>query len=113
MTKTIQLSAIVTATILVAGLIGVSFTDEVFAKKEDKVEVCHVNSANDGPTPFAAGVIFWGKVISVSPNAVPEHEANHGDSTVFFGFDEDMRDFFEEAFGISLPNANCGIFVPN
>ena len=83
----------------------------VAAKKEKapKVAVCHVNSANDVLDLGLYGVIVFGKVIEVSPNALPALEAQ-GDSTDFFTFTKEDREYWEEYYGISLPNADC-LFV--
>ena len=77
--------------------------------KPVKVEICHVNSAND-IVPFGPFVIAFGRVIEVSEKAVPAHEA-HGDSTVFFDLSEEERQEIEEISGVSLSNANCGFWV--
>lgn len=54
MSKTIKLSAIFTATVLVAGLIGVSFSDEAFAKKpETKKVLVQVKDAEGNPVKNA------------------------------------------------------------
>ena len=80
------------------------------AKKPVKVEICHVNSANDIVDLGGPVVIAFGKVIEVSPNAVPAHEA-HGDSTKFFYLSEEEREELEEISGVNLSNADCGFFV--
>jgi len=85
---------------VVAFLVAIPLTH--FAGKAAKVDVCHVNSAND---QGAWGYAF-GNVISVSEKAVPAHLA-HGDSTDFFSLDEAQREWFEEKFDITLPNADC------
>ncbi len=90
---------------LVAFLVALPMSHSAFAKKPAKVEICHVNSAND-ILDLGTVVITFGKVIEVSENAVEAHLA-HGDSTTFFPMDEDLRDAFEDFFKISLPNANC------
>jgi len=73
------------------------------AKKPAKVQICHVNSANDveGLSPFV-----FGRVIEVSQNAVKAH-MKHGDSMNYEVLTEAMRDSMEIFFGIALPNANC------
>lgn len=83
----------------------------VAAKKEKapKVEVCHVNSAND-ILDLETVVVVFGKVIEVSPNALPALEAQ-GDSTEFFTFTKEDREYWEEYYGISLPNADCLFLV--
>jgi hypothetical protein len=80
------------------------------AKPETKVAICHVNSAND-ILDLGSIVIVFGKVIEVSENAVETHVTQHGDSTDFFIFDKEDREYWEEYYGISLPNANCGFQV--
>ena len=77
-----------------------------------KVEICHVNSAND-VVVLGTLVIAYGRVIEVSENAVAAHEA-HGDmaSPGFFYMSEEARENNDEIFGVSLPNANCGFVVP-
>ena len=81
-------------------------------EKPAKVEICHVNSAND-VVVLGTVVIAYGRVIEVSENAVAAHEA-HGDmaSPGFFYMSEEARENIEEIFGVSLPNANCGFVVP-
>jgi len=73
---------------------------------QEKVYICHVNSANDslriGCTTFTFGI-----VIEVDESAVPAHLEEHGDSLCFETFDEETRDFIEDFFGIRLPNADC------
>jgi hypothetical protein len=73
-----------------------------------KVDVCHIIAANDvipfGPEPV---MLYFGKVISVSENAVDAHLA-HGDSTSFWYGEEAAGPInqFREA-GATLPAANC------
>lgn len=102
---------IVIAAVL-ALLFGLPMSHFAFAGKGPaaKVDICHVNSANDVLELEDGFVVTFGKVISVSENAVAAHEA-HGDSTDFADLDQDLRDLVEELFGITLPNANC-LFVP-
>lgn len=72
-----------------------------------KVEICHVNSANDILDLGILGVYALGKVIEVSENAVATHEA-HGDSNTFSIVDQDQKDFIEDLFGIQIAkNVNC------
>ena len=70
-----------------------------------KVDICHVNSANDIILVPKRGLVAFGKVISVSENAVPAHVA-HGDSAVFFSLplDEELRDL---AKFLGIKNADC------
>jgi len=70
-----------------------------------EVDVCHVNSANDVLVigTFVGG---FGRVISVSEEAVPAHLA-HGDRVDFFDLSVGLRNNIEMRFGISVPNANC------
>jgi hypothetical protein len=78
-----------------------------FAAPLDKVEICHVNSANDTVNSSSGDpFIVFGKVISVSPDALEAHLA-HGDSTRVCEFDAVQRLLFEGLYKISLPNANC------
>ena len=76
-----------------------------------KVDICHVNSANDVlpiGTPMTDFIAF-GRVISVNGNAVAAHLVNHGDSlaSASFPLDTVLRDLFETFFGLTLPNADC------
>jgi len=96
---------------LIAVLFVVAFIvalplSHTFAAKPKKVEICHVNSANDdGPKGIA-----FGRVIEVAESAVPAH-LDHGDSTYFFDLSEAARNKFEHHYGISLPNADCYFHV--
>jgi len=76
---------------------------------QEKVLICHVNGSNDTIPIGSHSVITFGRVIKVSKRAVRAHE-RHGDSTAFDLITEEMRDEFEETFGINLPNPGC-IFV--
>jgi len=80
-----------------------------FAEKGVKVDVCHVNAANDTLAEFGL-VFYFGNVINVSENAVKAHEKN-GDSVAFLSLDENLRVLFENFFGISIPNADCYFYV--
>jgi len=92
----------------VASLVmAVTVTPSASAAKPNKVEICHVNSAN-GVIEVGTVLITFGRVISVSPKAVSAHEA-HGDSVDFEHLPADDRAEIEAFFGIALPNANCGI----
>ena len=91
--------------IALVALFGVAMQGLVspaMAGKPEKVDICHVNSAND-----VLGIFTFGRVKSVNGNAVEAHLANHGDSLDFTDFGPDFRDFVELTFGITLPNANC------
>ncbi|MEJ2702725.1 MAG: hypothetical protein P8Z79_09825, partial [Sedimentisphaerales bacterium] len=79
-------------------------------KAPAKVEICHVNSANDVVYIEGGAAIVFGRVIEVSENAVDAHLA-HGDSLVFIPMYEGDREFFEELFGIYLPNADAFFLV--
>jgi len=80
------------------------------AEKPGKVEICHVNSAND-VLELGATVIAFGKVIEVSEKAVAAHE-KHGDMAApgFFYITKEDAEYWEDYYGIKLPNANC-LFV--
>lgn len=98
------------------------FAMPAMAAKSDKVDVCHVIAANDvipfgfGPVPTVD--LHFGKIISVSPNAVGTHEA-HDDDTVFHQYDPNPDvhgennpiDVFRDV-GFHLPAANCWIVKP-
>ena len=72
------------------------------AEKPGKVEICHVNSANDQLEDFG-----FGRVITVSEKALAAH-LKHGDcSVVFWELTEENRKATEEYWNIKLPNANC------
>ena len=61
MSKTLQLSAIVAATILVAGLVAVGFSDDAFAKKpETKKILIHVIDESGNPAKGALCSTFVG-----------------------------------------------------
>ena len=102
-------SSIMKRLVVVAAILGLfvalPMCHVVFAKNEEKVPICHLNSAND-VIDIGGSVIAFGKEIEVSKNAVPAHEA-HGDSTDFFPLDVDTRDNLEDILGIRLPNADC------
>ena len=93
------------AVLVVVGFIVALPLSHAFGAKADKVQICHVNSANDTLDLGFATIVF-GTVIEVSGNAVPAHEA-HGDSTAFEPMEEDFRDWVEATYAISLPNADC------
>lgn len=79
-------------------------------KAPDKVEVCHVIEANDVVHGFWGAVdLHFGKVISVSENAVDAHLA-HDDDTVF-SFGQGPIDQFISV-GFHLPAANCWVNKP-
>ena len=87
--------------------------NETFAGAS-KVEICHVNAANDQTYLQFGSIRFWftqGRVISVAESAVDSHLA-HGDaeSGLFGTYPPETRDFFEETQGIRLPNGNCFFF---
>jgi len=73
---------------------------------DDKVLICHVNSANDILT-IGSTTYTFGRVIEISENAVPAHLEEHGDSLCYQTLTEEERELIEEFFNISLPNANC------
>lgn len=77
-------------------------------KKVPNVSICHLNSAND-VLDLGSVVIAFGRVIEVSENAVAAHEAQ-GDSIDFFTCTKEDCEYWEEYYGISLPNADC-LFV--
>ena len=80
----------------------------------EKVAVCHINAANDVVESFLGSTndIYFGKEISVSPNAVEAHEA-HGDVGygVWFGADAAGPIAAFQAAGVHLPAADCYIGV--
>jgi len=88
---------------VVAFLVAIPLTH--FAGKNAKVEICHLNSAND-ILDVGFFAFYYGKVISVSVNAVPALEA-HGDSRHFAPFPDWLRDLMVEWWGMDLPNADC------
>ena len=62
MSKTMQISAILTATILVTGLIGISFSDDALAKKpaDTKKVLIHVKDQSGKPVSGALCSTFIG-----------------------------------------------------
>jgi len=104
---------------LVACLAFLLVAMPVMAKKPEKVqkvEVCHVIEANDvvedfrlpnWPSGFVVDLHF-GKVISVSQNAVDAHLV-HGDNTTY-AEGQGPIDLFIAA-GVHLPAANCWVVV--
>jgi len=76
--------------------------------KGEKVDICHIIEANDvipfGPAPV---LLYFGKVISVSENAVDAH-LDHGDSIHFWSGEVAAGpiNLFREA-GANLPAADC------
>ena len=91
--------------LLVAFIADIPLSHSLMAKKAGKVEICHVNSANDVLGPFV-----FGRVIEMSSNALNAHW-KHGDSTHYLPLTKAMRDSLEKCFGIALPNANC-VIIP-
>jgi hypothetical protein len=77
----------------------------------DKVDICHIISANDTYSVAGFGTFYFGKVLNINASAVPAHE-RHGDSTDFTPVDPDFLAFLEESEGLSFPTADCAIFVP-
>jgi hypothetical protein len=80
-------------------------------KAPAKVQICHVNSANDVVYFDDGTMMVFGRVIEVSENAVDAHLA-HGDSLVFIPMNEELREAFEELFGIYLRNADAFFLCP-
>ena len=79
---------------------------------DEKVLICHVNSANDVIEFDTVGEIVFGIVIEVDWSAVPAHLEEHGDSLCpFERITKEEREEFEEEYGISLPNADCYFYV--
>jgi len=99
---------ILTACSLIALLLG--FSPTVMAGGNTKVNVCHVNSANDS---VHHGHHVFGKFIRVSENSVDFHLA-HGDSTDFLEGDttDDLIEHHRADHGALLPNANCVFVLP-
>ena len=99
--------------IALVALFGVAMQGLVSpAMAAPKVDICHVNSANDVfDFGVPLGILAFGRVKSVNENALPAHE-NHGDSLGFGELTPDDRDITEAILGITLPNANCFFFVP-
>ena len=92
-------------------MFALPLSDTVSAKPIAKVAICHVNSAN-GVIDLGGGLVqVFGRVIAVAGPVVPAHLA-HGDSLDFRFLDEEDREYIEEQFGISLPNADCYIPLP-
>lgn len=97
---------------VVAFLAALPLSHVAWAAPKAKVEICHVNSANDVLDLGGGLVVAFGRLIEVAEPAVPAHVA-HGDNDnsdplyPVFLLDEASRDEFEAIFGISLPNANC------
>ena len=91
--------------LILAFVVAIPLSTTLMAGKQPKVDVCHLNSAND-VLDLGTQVIAFGKVINVSEKAVAHH-VKHGDSTEFFPMTEELRDILEEFFEIKLPNANC------
>ena len=79
--------------------------------KEPKVEICHVNSAND-VIDLGYLTLVFGRVIEVPASAVEAHLA-HGDSDWFFPLSPELREDFEDDYGVYLRNANAFFVVPN
>ena len=92
--------------LVVAFIAAIPLSHSLMAKKPAKVQICHVNSANDveGLSPFV-----FGRVIEVSSNALKAH-MKHGDCSdpdMYMVLTEAKRDLMEVEYGIKLPNANC------
>ncbi len=77
------------------------------AAKKETVAICHVNSAND-VLDFGSYALVFGKIIEVPEAAVEAHLA-HGDVAYpdFFVLTENLREFFEECYGICLRHADA------
>ena len=72
-----------------------------------KSQVCHVTGqANDD----LFGFVLFGRVVEVNDNSVDAH-LDHGDNLNFFDMDADLRAWAEAFYKISLPNANCYMYV--
>ena len=84
------------------------FVSQTTAAKNDKVDICHVISANDVILFLGVLNLHFGKVISISGNAVDAHLA-HGDNTIFFQNETSIPAF--RAAGAHLPAANCWVAV--
>ena len=99
---------------VIAAFVFVLPASHLMAKAE-KVDICHVNSANDVFLfPFGGGIAF-GKGISVSEDSVEAHEKHDGNGVDPAKWDyrtQEEIDQFELIFGVSLPNANCSIALP-
>jgi hypothetical protein len=96
--------------LLVAGfMLAVPMSSALHAARAEKVNICHVNSANDVLDLGDLRIVF-GRQIEVSENALAAHE-EHGDSTKFVSMDADFRDWVEQFYGIDLANADCFMFV--
>ena len=95
----------VTSLIAFTALVGASVATAQSTEPQVMYKICHVNSANGvAEDPFFT--ITFGRVIEIAEDDVPAHEA-HGDSLDLFEFPKEFRPFYEDAFGIRLPNANC------
>jgi hypothetical protein len=74
-----------------------------------KVDVCHLNSANDVLDLGWLGSYVFGKQINVAEKALPAH-LDHGDATRFWSLDSPVGQWVVgilEALGLKLPNADC------
>ena len=98
---------------VVAFIVALPMSHLAFAKKADKVAICHIIEEHDAVYALWGVVdLHFGKEISVAESAVPAHEA-HGDSTTFFGGEGAAGPIAVfKAAGVNLPAADCYISVP-
>jgi len=104
--------------LLVVGLLAaLPLGNAALAKKGEKpqkVKICHVIAAND-EIPFQiwgiTGTLYFGKEITVAPEAVDAHLA-HGDSLKYVPPETAAGplQLFRDA-GAKIPAANCYFFV--
>jgi hypothetical protein len=79
------------------------------AAQAAKMDVCHVNAANDVLNLGFFGTYVFGKVNNVAEKAIPAHLA-HGDAVHFWTLDSYVGRWVVgilEALGLALPNADC------
>lgn len=85
-----------------------------FAKKADKVQICHATDSKD--IEANQWTLIVGHVIEVSANAVDAHLA-HGDSSAINDIDDGPVIFgltwrqVAENLGLNTAGANCAAFV--